>query len=1026
MKLRRLELLRYGHLSDLALDFPDAVRLHVVHGANEAGKSTALAAIADALFGFDHRTDFDFMHGSPQLLLGFTLASGDGREARFLRRKGRGNTLRDADGSPVPDDALHQFLGSAGRELFEQRFGLSALRMREGGEELLRVGGALGESMFAGLGILNLRAALGQLDGAAKALVGDGRGQRVLSQAITAWHRAKGEADSLAVLPRDWQAAEAAHRAALAGLAELQARTRTLSKEMARLQRLRRIAPLLAELSDAREKLGEFATAPHLPDDAEARFRELVAKARESSRDAVRESAEKEHLAQDRVALLQDPAALAVQDAIDALAAERSVVQQANTDLIEVEAAVARRRQSVAEAVADLGLALTPEAARDTVPAPAARRAAQHLISRHAALAAERNAADRAATDARLDCNKARLALEAMPPAAASDLLRRSIDSVRSEGPLDSNLARLERALADAARATATALAALPLWSGDLPALAGCPLPLAADQDQATALLDAAAKALDLARGDSRSLAQEIVALEHEMSRLARGEAVPTPDAVAAARERRDRVWRLIRRAHEGGTPASAEERAALPPGPLPELFEQFRDEADRLADRRAEDAQRVADFLAASARRTLLAGRREEVAHRLAGCERASAAAEAKWQALWAQAGLIPGTPAAMSEWRHAREQTLALAATEAELRSQQHELSTRRDAARARLAPLLPQSAAPETLAALLLRAEAACASLEATEKKHESLSKALADAEERLPALEQAMQTAAAGLAEWQRNWGSAVTALGLPEDATIELAESALTAWARIAEAAPAWRTDAQRITDMQATIVGFEARIRAVEASLAEPPADEPAVVIASRFARRLAAARSAADQEAQLTKRMADYAEAEREAIQSRNDAERELESLRALAGVPDDAVLEQAIGRARARDTLARRIAELEAGLLKQGDGMAEEALRAEAMASDPDAAAARLAEIETELSSLGDRREELSAECKTKADALAAMEQGRDAAAKAQDAENALADARDAAERYARLHTARVLLRAGIDRFLRQQQDP
>jgi hypothetical protein len=42
------------------------------------------------------------------------------------------------------------------------------------------------------------------------------------------------------------------------------------------------------------------------------------------------------------------------------------------------------------------------------------------------------------------------------------------------------------------------------------------------------------------------------------------------------------------------------------------------------------------------------------------------------------------------------------------------------------------------------------------------------------------------------------------------------------------------------------------------------------------------------------------------------------------------------------------------------------------------------------------------------------------------AQQAEDALAAARDAAERYARLHVARVLLRSGIDRFRKEQQGP
>lgn len=62
MRLSRLFLERYGHLSDEELVFPDSHGLHVVLGPNEAGKSTALAAIGDCLFGFPHRTEFDFLY----------------------------------------------------------------------------------------------------------------------------------------------------------------------------------------------------------------------------------------------------------------------------------------------------------------------------------------------------------------------------------------------------------------------------------------------------------------------------------------------------------------------------------------------------------------------------------------------------------------------------------------------------------------------------------------------------------------------------------------------------------------------------------------------------------------------------------------------------------------------------------------------------------------------------------------------------------------------------------------------------
>ncbi len=222
MKLRRLDLLRYGHLTDVALDFPDDALLHVVHGANEAGKSTALAAIADALFGFGHRTDFDFLHGAPQLRIGITLAARDGSTARFVRRKGRRDTLRDPDDQVVPEEALHPYLGGVGRELFERGFGLDGARLRAGGEELLRLGGEAGESLLAaGSGLLNLKAVLARIEDEAKSLVGDGRGRRRLSEAVDAWRKAQRESEDRAVAPRAWQDADAEHSQAVAALADV-------------------------------------------------------------------------------------------------------------------------------------------------------------------------------------------------------------------------------------------------------------------------------------------------------------------------------------------------------------------------------------------------------------------------------------------------------------------------------------------------------------------------------------------------------------------------------------------------------------------------------------------------------------------------------------------------------------------------------------------------------------------------------------------------------------------------------------
>ena len=56
MRLIRLALERYGAFTDRTVEFRPDARLHVVLGANEAGKSTALAAVTDLLFGFEKST----------------------------------------------------------------------------------------------------------------------------------------------------------------------------------------------------------------------------------------------------------------------------------------------------------------------------------------------------------------------------------------------------------------------------------------------------------------------------------------------------------------------------------------------------------------------------------------------------------------------------------------------------------------------------------------------------------------------------------------------------------------------------------------------------------------------------------------------------------------------------------------------------------------------------------------------------------------------------------------------------------
>ena len=70
MRIARFDLAAFGHFTNTTLTFPTgAPDIHVVHGPNEAGKSTLRAALLDWFYGIHGRTPYGFKHGYPAMML---------------------------------------------------------------------------------------------------------------------------------------------------------------------------------------------------------------------------------------------------------------------------------------------------------------------------------------------------------------------------------------------------------------------------------------------------------------------------------------------------------------------------------------------------------------------------------------------------------------------------------------------------------------------------------------------------------------------------------------------------------------------------------------------------------------------------------------------------------------------------------------------------------------------------------------------------------------------------------------------
>ncbi|MET0971577.1 MAG: AAA family ATPase, partial [Tardiphaga sp.] len=126
MRIEELVLERYGVFTDRKLAFHPQAALHVVRGANEAGKTSALSAIGDLLFGFGGRTDHDFRHDSKTLRIGGAFRHADGRQIAVRRPKGNKDTLLDHNDKALPDHTLEPFLAGITRDIFAREFGLTA------------------------------------------------------------------------------------------------------------------------------------------------------------------------------------------------------------------------------------------------------------------------------------------------------------------------------------------------------------------------------------------------------------------------------------------------------------------------------------------------------------------------------------------------------------------------------------------------------------------------------------------------------------------------------------------------------------------------------------------------------------------------------------------------------------------------------------------------------------------------------------------------------------------------------------
>lgn len=483
MRLRRLDLTRYGRFTDHRLDFgpprPGAPDFHIVYGLNEAGKSTSLSGFLDLLFGIELKSRYDFLHPYSAMEVGALLEI-DGAERHLVRRKQRTGSLTDGSGQQVNEAVLAGALGGLSRESYRAMFSLDDETLEAGGEAILQSRGDLGELLFsASAGLAGISAALAKAQDEADAI------HRKQARS-TALYAVRQRIEALDAKRREIDTAASAHNSLAAELAKAGEGYEAVIGEIGALRRrwreieaLLRALPRLRDHAALAEALAAEGTAPRVPAGwREAHPRLLTETARVEA--ALRRiEADRARIERDRAADRPDAAMLALQPRWRALETQRARALTAEDDL-------PRRRRELDAAQAEIARMLALLGAPDgthphalVLAAPVLGAVRERIDTRlaleqklEAALAEEAEAEHRlAGAEAQSETGEA----ESFDPAALA-----ALDAARALARRSDAAGRLAHARGEESRRRQLAearLQALLPWSGDAAALRALHLP---------------------------------------------------------------------------------------------------------------------------------------------------------------------------------------------------------------------------------------------------------------------------------------------------------------------------------------------------------------------------------------------------------------------------------------------------------------------------------------------------------------------------------------------------------------------
>lgn len=1024
MRIARLDLVAFGPFSERSLDLSGGMPggLHLVYGKNAAGKSSALRAVTDLLFGIPPKSNDDHVHPYQSLRIRALLERSNGERLLVQRLKRGKDSLRDEHDAPLDEALLKTLLGGVDRAMFERVFGLDHERLRDAGRTLLEGGGDVGESLFdAGAGGQGVRRVLARLREDADRLFKPRGGKQEIAQLLEKYKLARERVRNAAHAPEAYTEQQR----------ELERRgheRETLARELSELRREREHSRLLqATLKSVAQRervladLRLLGTLPELPPNF-SELRERVQTELLSHRANVeRAQREIQRLTLQREGLNPPTALLAVGEQTMTLLRER--IGSTKKALMDLPAREAALREGHAEAqIVERRLGLdaqgTNEALRARRPEEARFR---KLLAERGALVERRRAASDRLRQAELDCEIHKARLATLPDASDVQALDRAVRLARQVGDVDAALASVRCELAELDALSATELGALGPFEGSLAELCRLRVPGAEAVlrfERAFARSDERIKGV---LAESERQRQRAAELSSELAAEERAGAAPTEAELERVRhardERFDQLWeRWSEPAPQGPSPLDAvrlrEYRSAVVA-------------ADTVADRLRREAARIAE----NARRMSELARIEDEQRRLGSLEaelrREAEAIERDWTSNWPNVGLAVIKPSEARAWLARREHAVSLVARAAALREREATLSGQAAELGASLRQALGTPPAASRLTIDVARANEKLQHERELARDREALTRQISELEVRVTAARRDLMEREREAEAREAELMQAIVALGFEPSVAPEEVETRLEALSDLFRTREQTRELERRILGMKRDIAAFESDVRALvrehAPELTELPAERAASELVARFERARRDAEALQRVLSELAERQVELEEQAAELTR----AEQALQTLMTTAMAADATELPAIENKTRRARELRAELDGLEATLGEAAGAHGLSSLLEQAAATDRARIAARLQELDQAIEQLEEQHND---SIRAQQSLLAGLERFADTnAAEAADEERSLASALVVrAERWSKLKLAEVLLAREIERYRQEHQGP